>query len=315
MMESKSKKRAIQEKSIRIGVVIVNYNSGELLGKCVQSLLWSRIPVDIVIVDNDSLDDSLEYVIDITPGIHSLEIIENTENRGFACAVNQGVLALENRFVMMLNPDCTIFPGTLLKLQKVMVSNREIAIAGATVFNEDGSEQRGCRRNEPTLKRSMITALGLGKRYQGIDLTWNPLPKRPEAVDAVSGAAMIVRREYFDQVGGMDEDFFLHCEDLDLCRRMREHGYLVVFCPNVAVFHRQGASGHASTFTVERHKHRGMLIYNRKHRSRNSSMLEKIAVSSLIHSHFWLFASVNYVRNALETFLPKPKGTTLSTHR
>jgi GT2 family glycosyltransferase/nucleoside-diphosphate-sugar epimerase len=289
-----------EAKTLRIGVVIVNYNAGEYLDKCIRSVTQSKAPLDIVIVDNDSLDDSLSAVQALVSKPHRLKIIENQENYGFSRAVNQGALKLKNKYIMLLNPDCTIFPNTLLKLQQVMASDRSIAVAGALVFNPDGSEQRGCRRNEPTLKRSIVTALGLGKRQEGIDQTYQHLPSRPVEVDAVSGAAMLVRREYFDQAGGLDEDYFLHCEDLDYCRRMRDFGYKVMFCPSASVFHRQGGSGEASSVFVEKHKHQGMLTYNRKHPQRNSTPFSKILVTILVNGHFWIGTGVGVVRTSLK---------------
>jgi GT2 family glycosyltransferase/nucleoside-diphosphate-sugar epimerase len=290
-----------ESKTLRIGVIIVNYNAGEYLGKCIRSVTQSRAPLDIVIVDNDSLDDSLSSIKSLVSKPHRLKLIENPENYGFSRAVNQGALKLKNKYIMLLNPDCTVFPNTLLKLQQVMVSDRNIAVAGALVFNPDGSEQRGCRRNEPTLKRSIVTALGLGKRQEGIDQTYQHLPSKPVEVDAVSGAAMLVRREYFDQAGGLDEDYFLHCEDLDYCRRMRDYGYKVMFCPNASAIHRQGGSGGASSVFVEKHKHQGMLTYNRKHPQGNSIRFNKILITILVKGHLWIGAGVGFVRSLFKS--------------
>ncbi len=274
----------VSHNQFRIGVVIVNYNSGDLLSLCLISLSNSHAPLDVVIVDNASNDQSLQGLEKILSNPHQLQVVKNPENIGFSRAVNQAMLKIENRYVVLLNPDCTIFPHTFLNLQKAMVTNKKIAVAGAAIFNANGSEQRGCRRNEPTLKRSAITALGLGKKYEGVDLTWQTYPAYPKAVDAVSGAAMMVRRRYFDEIGGIDESYFLHCEDLDICRKFRDIGYLVVFCPDAGVFHSQGASSGVTSRQVEKYKHDGMLIYNKKH-SRNAG-LEKLLAVLLVKLHY-----------------------------
>ena len=276
-----------------MGVVIVNYNSGEFLGYCLDSLNRSLVPLNIVVVDNASVDESLDGLESRIADPHQLKIIKNRENLGFSRAVNIGVAEIGNRYFCILNPDTEIFPGTLVKLQQVLSSNREIGIAGATVFNSDGSEQRGCRRHEPTFMRSMVTSLGLDKlkwgKFEGIDQTGDSFPIHPVEVDAVSGAAMMVRREMFDELGGMDEDYFLHCEDLDLCRRVRDSGSRVMFCPGASVFHQKGGSK-VSSLEVERHKHKGMLLYNKKHDVQGQGKMHRMGLSVLVFGHFLLSA-------------------------
>lgn len=293
----------IDKERFRIGVVIVNYNSGEFLSLCLRSLVNSHAPLDVVVVDNDSHDQSLESIERILSGSHKLKLIRNQKNVGFSKAVNQGMLELRNRYVVMLNPDCTIFPHTFLRLQSVMVASKKVAVAGAAIFNNDGSEQRGCRRNEPTLRRSAVTALGLGRKYEGIDLSGTPYPSHPLPVDAVSGAAMMVRRDYFDEIGGMDEDYFLHCEDLDICRRFRDEGYEITFCPDASVFHHQGASSGVTSNEVEKHKHDGMLIYNNKHS--DESGLKIGLIYCLVKGHYFFGIVLNWAKMAVWSRLQK----------
>ncbi len=293
----------VDKKRFRIGVVIVNYNSGGFLSLCLRSLANSHAPLDVVVVDNHSHDQSIESIERILSTPHRLKLIRNRENVGFSKAVNQGMLEMRNRYVVMLNPDCTIFPHTFLRLQTVMAVSKKVAVAGAAIFNHDGSEQRGCRRNEPTLKRSAITALGLGKKYEGIDLVGLPYPSYAVPVDAVSGAAMMVRREYYDEIGGMDEDYFLHCEDLDLCRRFRDDGYKILFCPDAGVFHHQGASSGVTSSQVEKHKHDGMLIYNSKHYDEEG--FKVLLTYFLVKGHYFFGIVLSWVKKAVSSRLKK----------
>lgn len=281
----------------RIGLVIVNYNTGDFLRKCVLSTLKSKVPLDIVVVDNNSSDGSLSSIPTLGSGTHRLRTIKNQTNTGFSVAVNQGVLKLKNKYIMILNPDCTVFPQTFLKLHHALASNSNAGIAGALVFNPDGSEQRGCRRREPTLKRSVVTALGQGHRFEGIDMISVDLPKDPEEVDAVSGAAMMIRREFFDEIGGMDEDYFLHCEDLDVCRLMRDYGYSVLFCPAATVIHSKGGSTGPSKTTVEKHKHDGMMLYNKKHAKKKGSKTIELLIPALIKVHYYFGIGINYFKS------------------
>ena len=255
-----------------IGVIVVNFNSGPYLARGVGALLRSDCPLKVVIVDNASMDDSLRAVSRLDPGNHELVTLSNAQNLGFSRAVNRGLGEIDTELVMLLNPDCEVHPHTIGRLAKTFDGHAEAGIVGALVFNENGTEQRGCRRREPTLWRSIVTSLGLGRRLPGVDMTHEPLPPVATAVDAVSGSAMMLRLDRLREIGGMEESYFLHCEDLDICHRMRNAGYQVLFEPGVSLFHRQGASGGASRQKVERLKHDGMLNYYRRHYHRGTGL-------------------------------------------
>jgi len=284
---------------MNIGVVIVNYNSGGYLRRCIDSLLRSDVSISVVIVDNDSSDNSISEIKGLVDNNKCLSLLRHQQNVGFSAGVNAGIAAIKSaqvdfESVLVLNPDCMVHPHTIGKLAGVLRSAPEVGIAGPLIFNQDGTEQRGCRRREPTFKRSMITALGLGKTFEGVDMTNQPLPATPVEVDAVSGAAMMIRRHCLDQIGGLDESYFLHCEDLDLCRRMREAGYKVMLDPGVSLFHQQGVSGGANFNQVERLKHQGMVKYYSRHYA-GKSWLKTQLVCLLVWSHFLL----GVLRNAI----------------
>lgn len=269
----------------RIGVVIVNYNSGQYLRRCLESLCLSDQRLSIVIVDNNSDDQSLRAIEDFNTGEHSLNIVRNDQNIGFSCGVNIGRNHLDGEYLMLLNPDCQVHPHTLNMLCKAFEENPGAGVVGALVFNEDGTEQRGCRRNEPTIIRSIVTTLGLSDYFSGVDQTGKVMPDQAVAVDAVSGSAMMMRLKIFDDVGGMDESYFLHCEDLDVCRKVREGGHSVLFEPRVSVFHRQGGSSASSYQKVEKLKHQGMMNYYRKFYQRDI-FYSKIIAPILVWSHY-----------------------------
>lgn len=269
-------------------VVVVNYNGGDFLQRCAESVYRSDIAVSLVVVDNASVDDSLSMIEALKPGKHHCEIIRNTENLGFAKAVNLGARAGNADYVLLLNPDCEIHPHTIRNLLAEAEQYDDLGIMGALVFNEDGTEQRGCRRLEPTFTRSMVTALRLGKYFKSVNLQYDPLPDAAISLDAVSGSAMLIRREVFEQLGGMDEGYFLHVEDLDICRRVREFGKKVYFTPMVSLFHHHGASSHAVPYQTEWHKHQGMLRYQEKFQKPNQSWLRSTLTRGVIYMNFAL---------------------------
>ncbi|MGB5705554.1 MAG: glycosyltransferase [Arenicellales bacterium] len=271
--------------SSRPGVIIVNFNSGQFLKRCLKSLYASHLPLSIVVVDNNSADQSIESIKHLDTDIHQLEIVLNDANLGFSRAVNVGRSKLDCEFLALLNPDCKVHPHSIKKLCDVLQQHPDAGIVGALVFNEDGTEQRGCRRNEPTLGRSIVTALGLSNHFEGVDLTERPMPEHPVTVGAVSGSAMMLRTQFMDEVGGMDESYFLHCEDLDICRKMRDAGHTVLFEPGVSVFHRQGGSSGTSYTKVEKLKHQGMMNYYLKY-YRKHVLVRVLVAPLLVWSHY-----------------------------
>jgi GT2 family glycosyltransferase len=244
-------------------VVTVNFNAGPLLTACAKAVLSSRAPVEHVVVDNGSTDGSVASLRAAFPGDARLVVLENGANLGFARATNRGIASSRGDHVLLLNPDCMVEPDTIGSMRAVMDAHPEAAMAGCLVLNPDGTEQAGCRRAVPTPARSLVRTLGLGRLFPDADfvLAGRPLPEGPVPVDAISGAFMLVRRDALQRVGGLDEGYFLHCEDLDWCMRFREAGYQVLFVPGVAVVHHKGHSSRDRPVRVSWHMHRGMIRF------------------------------------------------------
>ncbi|MGE5625981.1 MAG: glycosyltransferase family 2 protein [Bacillota bacterium] len=246
-----------------VTAVTVNYNAGPLLRGLVASLLAEPGIARVVVVDNASRDGSLEFPEIADPRV---SVIRNAANRGFGAACNQGASRAETPYLLFINPDCRLPPGALARLAAVLDGRPDAAMLGPLVLNVDGSEQRGCRRHLPDPRRALMRVLKLGGpdakgRVAGYDLTGTPLPKGPEPVEAISGSCMLIRRGIFERLGGWDEGYFLHCEDLDLCMRLKRDGQLTLFVPDVAVTHVQGVSSRGRPLFVLWHKHRGMWRY------------------------------------------------------
>ncbi len=248
-------------------VVIVNYNAGPLLEECIASVLAENAG-RLVLVDNASHDDSLRRV-EICHGSHErLVILRNSNNIGFAAACNLGAQQCLQPYILFLNPDTVLQPGAIAGMLQALTHSKERGMAGGQLCNLDGSEQPGGRRVFPTPRRAVVRALNLSglarvspRWFSDYLLHREALPCTPVNVEAISGACMLVKREALDSVGGWDEGYFLHCEDLDLCMRFRLEGWKVCFVPQVKVFHAWGACSRARPIFVEWHKHRGMLRF------------------------------------------------------
>jgi len=253
-----------------ISVIIVNFNGGHLLTKCVDSVLASTIPVRIHVVDNASLDNSLHSLIKAINNDKRVQIIKNTENVGFAKAANFALPYTTGDYLLFLNPDCLIRPDTLARFINIMEKYPQAGMAGCLVRNPDGSEQAGCRRSVPTPWRTLVRVCHLDKLFphskhiQNFVVINKPLPKQPVEIEGISGACMFVRRIALDIVGPMDETYFLHCEDLDWFMRFHALKWRILFIPDIEIVHIKGGCSRGQPLRVLWYKHRGMVRFYRK---------------------------------------------------
>ncbi len=252
--------------STALSTIIVNYNAGSLLRDCVASLLNCPLDIEIIVVDNASVDSSLDALAGLP-----VRIIRNPDNRGFAAACNIGMRAASGSFLLFLNPDTCFEPGALSGLLDAMRADGQAGMAGGLLVNPDGSEQAGGRRAIPTPWRSFVRGFGLArfsnrwpKLFFDFHLHKQPLPLQPVEVEAISGACMLVAREAIADVGEWDEGYFLHCEDLDWCMRFRQKGWKILFVPSARIMHIHGGCSYSRPIFVEWHKHKGMMRFYRK---------------------------------------------------
>ncbi|MEK7557096.1 MAG: glycosyltransferase family 2 protein, partial [Patescibacteria group bacterium] len=261
---------AVKKSPPVISVIIVNFNGGPLLGEAVRSVLSSAIPVEVFVSDNGSTDGSLPSLRGLVGMDTRLQIIENRNNLGFARASNIALKRARGEYVLLLNPDAVIKPDTLARMRVTLAAYPEAGVAGCLLRNADGTEQAGCRRNVPTPWRSLVRVLHLDKLiphhplFRNFVLPKESLPERPVYLEAISGAFMLVRRKALEDVGPLDEKYFLHCEDLDWCMRFRRAGWKILFVPNVEVVHYKGACSKDKSLFVSWHKHKGMIRFYRK---------------------------------------------------
>lgn len=255
---------------VNISVIVVNYNAGPLLTDCVKSALGAD--TEIIVVDNDSYDSSIDLLITRFPEQrYPIRIIVNESNLGFAAACNVGAKAARGRHLLFLNPDCKLDSDAIQTMLAVLGKNPEAGMVGGLLVDPDGTEQGGGRRAVPTPWRSFVRAFGLSRfasrwpeLFFDFHLHRQPLPAHPIEVEAISGACMMIRREALSSVGLWDEGYFLHCEDLDWCMRFHQAGWNILFVPDARIVHHQGTCSRARPFFVEWHKHRGMIRFYRK---------------------------------------------------
>lgn len=184
-----------------VTVVIVNYNSGKMLLKCIKQVLASSVPVKIIVSDNASSDDSLRLLTDAYQDNQDIRIHKNHANLGFSAANNAVYPMIETPFILYLNPDCFIGENTIEHLLQVMNDYPDAGMAGCLVTNPDGTEQAGCRGLTPTPARVFNQMLKLEKffpnnsKFSGYLLSDKPLPDHPLEVELISGSCMFVRKK------------------------------------------------------------------------------------------------------------------------
>lgn len=288
-----------------ISTIIVNYNAGAGLVTCIQSVI-DQVG-EVILVDNASRDNSLALVESQFADDRRLRIIRKDINLGFAAACNIGARAAQHPYWFFLNPDCICADGSLAELYRVLTANPKAGMVGGLLLNPDGSEQAGGRRLTPTPSRTLVSAFGLrrfAKRWPELLVDFNlhqqPLPDAPVSVEAISGACMLVKPEAVTEVGLWDDDYFLHCEDLDWCMRFVRAGWEILFVPSAPITHAQGVCSKSRPLFVEWHKHKGMTRFYRKFFSASYSLPLLCVVIAAIWGRFALIAVVSFFRKLVK---------------
>lgn len=238
-----------------VSVIVVSADSGQGLHECVRRALACPAVRDVLLIDNGSRDGVPEAVARAHEHDLRLTVIFNHANLGFGPAVNRAARRASGSRLLVLNPDCLLEPDTVARLLAVFDAQPRTGLVGAVVCDAHGAPDPASYRRDPLLARTLNT---LFKRPgEGINVE-GPMPDHPVEAEAVSGALMLVSRRVFDYLDGFDERYFLHCEDLDLCRRVRDAGYRVMLAGDVRVLHGKGGSSRHRPVFVSWHKHRGM---------------------------------------------------------
>jgi N-acetylglucosaminyl-diphospho-decaprenol L-rhamnosyltransferase len=261
-------------------VVIVNYESGPALLRCVED--WrSGGATEVVIVDNGSGDGSVDRVRARYP---DLEIVVPGQNLGYGAAANRGVAATDTPTVLVCNPDLEVGPGTLAALDRALVDHPRWALVGPLIRTSTGDRYPSARRFPSLIDAGGHALLGIfapdnrfTRSYQHHEL--DGVGEDPAEVDWVSGACLLVRRSAFEQVGGFDEAYFMYAEDVDLCWRLAQAGWSAGYVPAAQVTHRQGVSTDHHPYRMILEHHRSLLRFAaRSSRGWRRALLPLVAV-------------------------------------
>lgn len=264
-----------------IAVVVVSYESASTLEECLRRLRAASGVAEIRVIDNASQDGTLDIIQRHAVMDPRVRFIGNPDNPGFAVGCNQGAEESSAPWLAFVNPDLMVAPDTLSRLRVHAEATESDALLGVDLVDEAGVRDEAARRRDPDFGAMLSSPAAASKLGVRMDETAGL-----QQVDALSGALMLMPRALFDRLGGFDEGYRLHAEDLDLCRRARAAGAMVAVANDIQVVHVRGVSSRARPVFVEWHKHRGLWRYFRKFEAAQRSALTRLGVRCAIWAHF-----------------------------
>jgi len=264
-----------------VSIIIVNWNTKGLLRDCLESVYGHAVDVnyEVIVIDNASSDGSADMVRD---NFKQAVLIENKENRGFAAANNQGMAVAAGRYVLLLNSDTVVLDDAIAKTVRFADANSQAAVVGCQVLNPDGTIQPTCFMF-PSILNMILSSSYLSKlfpqsRFFGREaMTWWDRSDTRQ-VDVVTGCFMLVRREAIEQVGTMDERFFMYCEETDWCYRFRKDGWEVVFAPVGRIIHLGGQSTAKNPVAMTVQMRLSILKFIRKHSGLPAHLVARLLI-------------------------------------
>jgi O-antigen biosynthesis protein len=275
-----------------ISIIIVNYNVRDILDTCIASIYQSnasRFKIEIFVVDNNSIDGSVDLIKNKYPEVN---LISNDVNLGFSKANNIALKKVQGKYVLILNPDTVLEEGTFDKLISFCESNNSIGAVTSKLLRANGKLDSACKRSFPTLSVALPRILGLSKIFPKsklfgkYNLSYLDENKTYE-VDAVCGAFMFIPKFVFDKVGLFDEDYFMYGEDLDLCYRIKKIGLKIFYYPDVKTIHLKGESTRKTNLSYVNNFYGAMTLFVRKNISKGYSLLNvSLQIGIFLRSFF-----------------------------
>lgn len=274
-----------------ICVVVVSHESLSTIEDCLARLRAADGVAQIRVVDNGSRDGTLDVIQRAALADPRLHFIGNPDNPGFSVACNQGARDGDAPWLAFVNPDCLVEPDALARLLAHAQSLEGEIVVGAELVDEAGVADPAVRRRDPDFA-AMLSSRAARQLSLPVD---DGVALQP--VDAISGAVMLLPRALFERIGGFDEGYRLHAEDLDLCRRARAAGARVVVANDVRIVHLRGVSSRSRPVFVEWHKHKGLWRYFQKFEAPRRSMFVRFAVWCAIWARF-PFAALRAIQDS-----------------
>jgi colanic acid biosynthesis glycosyl transferase WcaI len=296
-----------------LACIVVSFECREAVVACLQSLERERenIPLEAIVVDNASRDGTVPAIVE---RFRWVRVVENHENVGFAHAANEAMKLADAKYLLFLNPDTVVPPGSIAGAIAELERHSDVGMLGCKLVRPDGTFDHACKRGFPTISSSLYYFIGLAG--------WRPRSPRfgqyiagqlgkdeVGFVDAINGAFMLVRRAAAEEVGPMDERYWLYAEDLDWCHRFWESGWKILYWPEVEVLHAKGGSaGEFRSWALNRAFHRSMWLFYEKH----LAPAKPRPLSALVWAGVWAKFSLSSLGNAFRKRGVRPSSNARS---
>lgn len=276
-----------------LSVIILNYNTKDLLKACLKSVFGSHTSFnfEILVSDNGSKDGSVEMVREQFPEV---KLFENNANLGFSKGNNLALKQAAGKYCLLLNSDTEVRSNTFDLSIRYMNLHPDVGAIGCKVLLPNGELDKACRRKFPNPANAFLRLFGL-RKFSDYNIN-TPIDQEVE-VDAVMGAYLLVRKSVMDQVGLLDEDFFMYGEDLDWCLRIKGAGHKVMYYPDAEITHYKYGSAQLIPFRTIKLAHDAMKIFYRKHYAKKNSWLFNFLVYLGISLRMYLVLFVNLFRH------------------
>ena len=289
-----------------ISVIIVNYNVKELLEQCINSVLTAskNLSAEIIIVDNNSFDGSVEYIKSKFSSNPAVKIIASPLNLGFAKANNLGAKEAKGDYLLILNPDTIMQEDTLEKCLEFYKQNENTGALTCKLILPNGKLDLACRRSFPTPSVAVYRMLGLSKLFPKsktfgkYNLTYLDENKTYE-VDAIVGAFMLIKKDVYQKIKGFDEEYFMYGEDLDLCYRIKKSGRKIYYYPETSIIHYKGESTKKSSISYVNNFYGAMQIFVKKNLNTNFWLMNLLINLSIFYRAF-----ISYIKRFLSAYYP-----------
>ena len=262
-----------------LSVVIVNYQTFELTKNTIDSIFKYDYPFsyEIIVVDNASGDDSLDNLKEYFK--NKVKFISSSQNNGFAAGNNQGLEIAGGKYVLLLNSDTIVWENTLENIYNYMENHEDTGACGCRVLLENGELDKACKRSFPNVKNSFfrlfhIPTSSSDNNYNLDNLSDDGIYE----IDCLTGAFMFIRKNALDEVGFLDETFFMYGEDIDLCYRIKQADWKIIYFGKSTITHFKGASSKKQKSKLIYEFYRAMYIYYKKHHAKDSSFIVNIIV-------------------------------------
>ncbi len=254
---------------MKLSIIVVNWNTCDLTRQALTAVFAEThgFEYEVIVIDNNSSDASVQMIADKFPQV---TVIKNTENFGFGKANNQGMKIAQGEYIFLLNSDTVVLDHAINVLVAYLDEHKDVMCVGPKLLNGDMTFQHACRRNLPNPKNAFFHLFGFVKMFkQSKYITsykrFSDNPDITEPVEAISGAAMMFRKEVFETIGGFDENFFFYGEDLDLCKRIYDKNWKIMYVHNARIVHFGGSSSKKRKQSALINFYDSMWVYYKKH--------------------------------------------------